>query len=194
MLRTLALAALAVMVAATLFFFARNRTHAGQESAGKGYETYLGLRNLILTGSRTKFSLPATSQPTEPWGVVMDWGVKTGTVTAVAMSDGGASIYLSRGGGSLGGAGQEAIRNAAKKAVNLASAVQGQMEEKKTFPLPAMGEVRFYALTDAGVFSAKAPEADLQAGRGPFASLSDAMQQVITAYRIHEQNYQKPPS
>ena len=64
----------------------------------------------------------------------MDWGVKTGTVTAVAMSDGGASIYLSRGGGSLGGVGQEAIRNAAKKAVNLASAVQGQMEEKKHFP------------------------------------------------------------
>src|ERR1700747_2794953 len=58
-------------------------------------------------------------------------------------------------------------------------------KKKKHCPFQQMGEVRFYALTDAGVFSAKAPEADLRAGRGPFASLSDAMQQVITAYRIH---------
>lgn len=191
MVRTLVLAALAVLVVVTLFFFARNRTH---EPIGKGHEAYLGLRNLILTGSRAKFSLPSTSRPTEPWGLVMDWGIQSGTVTVVAMSDGGASIYLSSGGGSLGGIGQETIRNAAKKAVNLASTVQPQMEETKTFPLPATGDVEFYALTDAGVFRAEVPEADLRGGRGPFVSLGSAMQEVITAYRIHEKGYHKSPS
>ena len=141
MVRILALAALAAMVVATLFFFARNRTRANQEPTGKGHEAYLGLRNLMLTGSRVKFSIPVTSRPTEPWGVVMDWGIQSGTVTVVAMSDGSASIYLSSGGGSLGGIGQEAIRNAAKHAVGLASSVQRQMKETKTFPLPQTGRL-----------------------------------------------------
>ena len=193
MVKTLVLAALVVIVVVTSFFFVRNRTHAVQQ-AGKGYEAYLGLRNLILSGSRAKFSLPTTSRPTEPWGVVMDWGIKTGTVTVVSMSDGSASIYLSSGGGSLGGVGQEAIRNAAKRAVILASTVQPEMKGTKTFPLPQTGYVEFYALTDDGVFSAQVPEADLRAGRGPFSNLGNAMQEVITAYRIHEQSYQKPPS
>ena len=124
----------------------------------------------------------------------MDWGIKTGTVTVIAMSDGSASIYLSSGGGSLGGIGQETIRNAAKKAVTLAATVQPQMQDTKTFPLPATGDVEFYALTDAGVFNANVREADLRTGRGPFISLGNAMQEVITAYRIHEQSYKKPVS
>jgi hypothetical protein len=192
LVRILGWAALAVIVAVTLFVFAQKGTQAVQSA--KGYKTYLGLRNLILTGSRTKFSLPATSRLTEPWGVVMDWGIKSGTVTVVAMSDGSASIYLSSGGGSLGGVGQEAIRNAAKRSVVLASTVQPEMKESKSFPLPQTGYVGFYALTDSGVFSEQVPEADLRAGRSPFSSLGNAMQEVITAYRIHEQSYQKPPS
>jgi hypothetical protein len=192
--KTLLLVALVMVVVATLSLFVRNKPGTTQQPSGKGYEAYLGLRNLILTGSRTKFSLPVTSQPTEPWGVVMDWKIKNGTVTVVAMSDGNASIYLSSGGGSLGGVGQEPIQNAAKKAVSLASAVQPQMKATRTFPLPGTGEVEFYALTDAGVFTANVPEADLRAGRGPFSNLGNAMQEIIAAYRIHEQNYQKPPS
>jgi hypothetical protein len=174
-------------------FFVRDRSRAAQES-GKSREAYLGLRDLAFTGSRAKFSLPATARPTEPWGVVMDWGISNGTVTVTSMSDGSASIYLSSGGGSLGGIGQEAIRNAAKKAVSLAADVQPQMKETKTFPLPETGQVKFYVLTDAGVFAATVPEADLRADRSTFSNLGNAMQEVISAYRVHEQNYQKSPS
>jgi hypothetical protein len=191
--KTLAWVALAV-VALTILFLVRNSSRSAEQNRGKGHEAYLGLRNLALTASRAKFSLPATSQATEPWGVVMDWGVSNGTVTVTAMSDGSASIYLSSGGGSLGGIGQEAIRNAAKKAVSLAADVQGQMKETKTFPLPETGEVKFYVLTDAAVVAATVPEADLRARRGSFSSLGNSMQDVITAYRVHEQSYQKPPS
>src|ERR1700733_11296368 len=38
-------------------------------------EMYPRLRTLMLQGSRAKFGLIPTSKPTEPWGVVMDWGV-----------------------------------------------------------------------------------------------------------------------
>ncbi|MBZ5655924.1 MAG: hypothetical protein LAO56_11700 [Acidobacteriia bacterium] len=117
----------------------------------------------------------------------MDWGIDAGTVTVVAMSDGSASIYLSSGGGSIGGIGQEPIRNAAKRAVTLAGEVQERMTEAKAFPLPATRQVHFYALTDAGVYTAGTSEAELRTGQSPFSKLGDAMQGIITEYRIFEE-------
>jgi hypothetical protein len=124
----------------------------------------------------------------------MDWDVHSGTATVVAMSDGSASIYLSSGGGSIGGIGQEAIRNAARRAVGLAADVQPQTKETTAFPIPDVGQVQFYVLTDAGVFAATVPEADLRAGRGPFSNLGNAMQEVVTAYRVFQEDSQRPPS
>lgn len=175
-----------VIVVMLLLVFARRSRSAGQPDS-RAQETYLGLRNLMLTGSRTKFSLPPTSRPTEPWGVLMDWGVPAGKASVVAMSDGSASIYLSNGGGYLGGIGQEPIRAAAKKAVEAAAEVQPQMKKTETFtPLPDTGEVTFYALTDAGVYTTSAKEADLREGKTSFAKLGNAMQQVVTEYRIFQ--------
>ena len=80
-------------------------------------ETYVGLRNLILRSSREKLNLSATSRPPEPWGVVMDLDVSRGTATVTYLSDGNASIYVSSGGGYLGGVGKPAINEAAKNFV-----------------------------------------------------------------------------
>jgi hypothetical protein len=66
-------------------------------------EVYLGLRNLMLQGSRAKFGIPAFSKPTQPYGVLMDWGIPAGSAPVVALADGTTSVYLSSGGGLLGG-------------------------------------------------------------------------------------------
>jgi hypothetical protein len=47
----------------------------------------------------------------------MDGGVDNGTVTVVAFSDGTASVYLSIGGGFIGGKSHEAVRKAADQMV-----------------------------------------------------------------------------
>jgi hypothetical protein len=86
-------------------------------------EAYLGLRRMMLDGTRAKFGLPPTPKPSDPWGVLMDWGINNGTATVVAMSDGSASVYLSSGGGYIGGKGQEPIRLATEKAVEVARTV-----------------------------------------------------------------------
>src|SRR5687767_10439095 len=65
----------------------------------------LGLRNQALQGTPTAFGLEAPSSPTQPWGVLMETGFPEGWYSLVALSDGSASIYLSSGGGSIGGAG-----------------------------------------------------------------------------------------
>jgi hypothetical protein len=147
-------------------------------------EVYLGLRDLILKGNREKFHLAAVSSPLEPWGVVMDWRVAQGTSTIVALSDGNASIYLSSGGGFIGGQSHESIRNAAQGTVAAAAEIQALSKATTIFPSPTQGTVIFYLLTDAGVFSVTASEEDLRQHRHPLSKLGDACQRIITEYRL----------
>jgi len=117
----------------------------------------------------------------------MDWGLSSATATVVALSDGSASVYLSNGGGFIGGQGQESINKAAKKTVGVAGEFQPQMRLTTTFPVAKQGEVIFYLLTDSGVFTASAPEGELRDNRQPLAKLANAAQDVITQYRLHQQ-------
>jgi hypothetical protein len=68
------------------------------------------------------------------------------------------------------------------------------MSKTETFPLSEMGYVRFYTLTDAGVYTTTAQQADLSKGDSPFSKLGDAMQAIITEYRIFQQKQQVPRS
>ncbi len=69
---------------------------------------------------------------------------------------------------------------------------QSQFHTTKTHPLPRVGEVRFYALTDAGIFTATAPEEELSNQRSPLSKLGNAAQNVITQYRLIESTTSAP--
>jgi hypothetical protein len=154
-------------------------------------EVYLGLRKTMLDGARTKFGLPPTSKPTEPWGVLMDWGVNNGTATVIAASDGSASVYFSGGGGYIGGKGQEPIRAAAQRAVEVARTVHLPSQPTMDFPLPETHGVFFYLLTDAGVFVLRASVQGLNSPTHPLRKIGDAMQEVITQYRLWDEGGRK---
>jgi hypothetical protein len=100
------------------------------------------------------------------------------------MADGAASVYMSGGGGYLGGQSHETIRSAAMKAVEAAAAVQPTMRLAIDFPLPQRGHLSLYALTDEGVFTANASEQELSSNDHPLSNLADAMQEVVTQYRL----------
>ena len=121
----------------------------------------------------------------------MDWGVTKGTATVVAMSDGSASVYLSSGGGFVGGIGQEPIRNAAQKAVAIARDLQLPSNPVSTYPLPEQHGVFFYFLTDAGVYVAQSSDQEMKSSSHPLKKIGDAMQEVITQYRIWDQSGRK---
>ncbi len=122
--------------------------------------------------------------------VLMDWHVDRGTVTVLAAADGTASLYLSSGGGYIGGSERFAsIRQAALHAVAVATSMQYHFEVTDTSPLPALGDVTFYLTTGAGVLRAVAAEGKLRAGSDPLAALGGAMQRIITEYRV---NFPRP--
>jgi hypothetical protein len=175
---------LIVVVAALAFGLAKLLLQQRQNRKANP-EVYYGLRDQILHLKRDKIGLPAPQHDTDAWGVVMDWGVANGTATVVAIADGTASIYLSSGGGSIGG-GQlhESLRQSALRAVSAAAEVQPEMRPVASYPLPGAGEVVFYVLTDVDVFSAGASEKELSGHRHRLSKLGDAMQEIITQYRV----------
>ena len=122
----------------------------------------------------------------------MDWRLNSSALaTVVAVADGSASLYWGSGGGQIGGQSHESVRNAALKTVKIAGEMQPQMRLTKDFPLPEHAGVIFYAVTDAGVFTASATEEEMRTHRSPFSKLGDAVQEIISAYRAIQKKQSK---
>ena len=117
--------------------------------------------------------------------VLMDWHVPNGTASVLASADGTTSIYLSSGGGYLGG-GQKhpQIRDAARRAVSIAGSLKEHFRKTEQFDLPPREAVAFYLVTDEGVFSAQAIEAEMRTGASALTPLGGAMQSIVTGYRL----------
>ena len=193
-MKNLGIAALILLVAVGAFwrlsYHGRPAVHShNQKVLADPASVYMGLRNRILHGSRAQLGLPATSAPTQPWAALMEMGLSRGPATVVAVSDGTTSLYLSSGGGLLGGGQRyEAVRNAGLHLLNLAGEYQPLMHSTQESPLPREGQIIFYAVTDSGVFTAEAPEGDLAARHDWLGSLYAAGQDIITQYRLISPN------
>ncbi len=145
---------------------------------------YAGLRDLALQATRSNFGLGSGATPTQPFVVITDWGDPQGTTTIIAVADGSASVYRSDGSGSIGGGqAHEAVRAAAIKAVELAAAAQTSMQRATAYPPAERGQVSFYLITDAGVFTATVAQEDLTANRSPYTALAAATKEIETEYR-----------
>jgi hypothetical protein len=140
---------------------------------------YLAMRSQALQGSRVTFGLPASSDSTQPWGVLMEWETPNGTGTLLVLSDRSASVYFSNGSGYLGSESQ-AIRQAAESTVNVAGELRAQMHQTTTYPLPQRGEVVFYLLTDGGVYTASGSDEDLKSNRLPLSRLRNTATGLAT--------------
>jgi hypothetical protein len=141
---------------------------------------YRNLRDHMLRSKHPDFEPNAVQE------VFMDWHVGNGTATVFAAADGAASVYLSSGGGFIGG-GQKypAICNAALRAVQIAAGLLSQFKSTETIELPPAGDVYFYLTTSSELHLAVAKEASLRAGTDPLSALGAIMQQIVTQYRLN---------
>jgi hypothetical protein len=121
----------------------------------------------------------------------MEGGLAKGSFLVYGLRDGSASLYLSTGGGTIGGGGRPMIRAAAKRFVQSAREVAPSLPLVREHPLPSMGRVRFSVFTPEGVRAAEAVEADLEAGRGELLPLFVSAHELIARFRHLEQP--KPP-
>ena len=187
--RLLAISAIVVLFVFRLFLF---QAKAQQQSGGflpvapeKAIQTYLGLRNGALHSTSGKVKPPKSLRPSDPWAILMDWPTGDRTATTAAFADGTVSIYISNGGGFLGGGQKYAsVRKAGENMLALAREFQPQMHATKDYPLPPQGQVNFYLVTNSGVFTISAPESECKTRTHPLTRLYFAGQEIITQYRL----------
>jgi hypothetical protein len=121
--------------------------------------------------------------PGQPFTVLMEIGFPTATATVVASSAGDGSLYLTSGGGVIGGIGHENVRTAAIEMVNTAATHQQTMTATTEFPYPAEGRVRFYVRTREAVYTAEASKEELSEKKDALWPLFYAGHQVLTQLR-----------
>ncbi|HVP85546.1 MAG TPA: hypothetical protein VMS78_12575 [Rhizomicrobium sp.] len=148
-------------------------------------EMYHDLRAMAFGVTAEQLGLHPSSERVSPFGIIMEMGLSKGTVTVVSFVTGDASIYLSSGGGMIGGSGHESVRAAAKQFVSASNGYVTRLKRVSDFPRPSAGNVIFYVLTNKGTLrSDELAEDDLGHRRSEFSSLFYAGQDVITQLRL----------
>jgi hypothetical protein len=139
------------------------------------------LRLLVL--QKLPDGVGADAPPDKPIVALMDIGFPNATATVFGAATGDASLYLSSGGGVIGGIGHENVRAAAIAFVHESAKHLGQMTATSEFPYPEIGHVRFYIRTRDAVYMTDRPEKELGEKRDALWPLFYAGQNVITELR-----------
>jgi hypothetical protein len=114
----------------------------------------------------------------------METGYAEGTAALFSLIDGTTSLYLSSGGGIIGGGAYETVRDASAEFIKAGDTVLEHLKPTRDGAFAEPGETLFYALTDAGVFSGCALELTLATGYHPLSGLFLAGQEVLTQLRL----------
>jgi hypothetical protein len=144
---------------------------------------YNDLRGQVFSATPEQIGLTNTDDE-RPYAIVMDMGMEEGTATLVSIIDGNASMYLSSGGGVIGGFGHENCKKAAIDFVNMGQDYFTKMVSVDSFPLPKADNVRFYILTNKGKYSIEEAIEKIENDKSDWGQLFFEGQKVITELRL----------
>lgn len=139
-----------------------------------------GLRNMAFTTTPEMLGLSLPADKTIVYGVIMDWGMEGGTATSVSYQTGDASLYLSSGGGVIGGGQHQNVNNAAKQFVSLAQSFLDKTTKTEITTLPSTDEVKFYLLTNKGIFVGQEQMKNFENNSSPWLKLFEEGNNVLT--------------
>ncbi|OYX84867.1 MAG: hypothetical protein B7Y83_06660 [Flavobacteriales bacterium 32-34-25] len=122
------------------------KVHKTEENA------YEELRNMAFKVTPEQLALSLSTDKTIVYGVVMDWEMGGATATTVAYQTGDASLYLSSGGGVIGGGKHQNVNSASKQFISLAQTFLDKTAKAEKTSLPTINEIKFYFLTNKGVY------------------------------------------
>jgi len=145
---------------------------------------YQGLRNMALGVTPEQLQITLPPDQTKVYGVVMDWDLGDGIATLVSFSTGDASMYLSSGGGLIGGGHHENVSIAAKAFVDKTEQYLNKSIKIDSTPLPYKNCVRFYFMTNKGKFTAQEDLKNFENKSSLWLPLFEEGNKVISELRI----------
>jgi hypothetical protein len=152
-----------------------------------GEQVAQGLRRQILDLDPAGVGLDRFSADRRVWGALLETGYPKGIATLVALADGTTSLYLSTGGGIIGGGAHDRVAAATQ---SFLAAVEEHLSLLKPDPdsdVPAEGRVIIRALTYQGRYRAEAAEDDLGHNRHPLSAVFYAGHDVLAELRTIDQ-------
>jgi hypothetical protein len=147
-----------------------------------------GLRNMAFTATPEQLGLSLPTDKTIVYGIIMDWGMNGAVATTISYQTGDASLYLSSGGGVIGGGQHQNVNNAAKQFVNLAQTYLDKAVKTEKTDLPSADEIRFYLLTTKGVFVGKEQMNHFENKTSEWLELFEEGNKVLTELRLTTEN------
>ncbi|MFZ1528251.1 MAG: hypothetical protein WAT19_05860, partial [Ferruginibacter sp.] len=145
---------------------------------------FLDLRNMALNVTPEQLQLSLPTDQTKVFGVVMDWDLGDGTMTLITYQTGDASMYLSSGGGVIGGGQHESVSKASKEFVSMAQNYLAKSSKADTTTLPEKDCFKFYFLTNKGKFVAQENIGNIENKTSKWLSLFENANNVITELRL----------
>jgi hypothetical protein len=131
-----------------------------------------------------QFGIKPSTGETTVYGVVMDLGMDKGVATIVSFNTGEASLYLSTGGGILGGGKTENVSKAAKHFVGVAQKYLNKATKAETTPMPEKDSVKFYLLTTRGVYVGQDAVKNFEDNSSQWTEMFFEGNNVLTALRM----------
>ena len=128
----------------------KNKSQENEQAEQQGQDTttrkkvdpnnnpYNDLRNLAFNATEEQIGVQFPADQTKIYGVIMDWDLGEGTATLVAFLSGDASLYLSSGGGVIGGGGHENVKQAVNAFITKAEKYLTKTTRTETTPLPEL--------------------------------------------------------
>ena len=142
------------------------------------------LRNMALAVTPEQLQITLPTDQTKIYGVVMDWDLGEGIATFISFSTGDASMYLTSGGGLIGGGQHENVSTAAKAFIDKAQQYLDKTTKIDSTPLPDQNCVRFYFMTNKGKFTAQENLKNFDNSSSLWLPLFEEANKVISELRL----------
>lgn len=124
-----------------------------------------------------------TSARGAPYAILLEVGTAAVTSSVAATAAGDASLYLSNGGGMIGGRGVPEARESAKRMVAIAAQLAERCTAIDEAASPRVGEIALHLLTAQGICSLRQPVSDKFLPDDPIVALLREQGALLTALR-----------
>lgn len=185
-----------IVVAVLVVYIARSASKNSPDAKGAEGDTvktqiyttemnkFQDLRSMAFSITAEQLGIVLPLDKTVVYGVIMDWEIGEGIATLVSYKTGDASLYLSSGGGIIGGGQHANVNAAARQYVEKAQSFLANADKTTTTTnLPAKNELYFYLLTNNGVFLGKEEISNIENNSSPWIDLFTEGNIVITELR-----------